>query len=146
MDGHSGSIGFISSMSRNFCGGCNRLRLTHDGNLKVRFACLVAVVMSIPSQMYWLICSLWSSVNLEIVVTCAWNYQLWFVSTISPFLCETTEISINLLKWSIFVAVQFSIYLQLISIKCHHFTSRIKQFTNPQMLTMESSQICLLDF
>ncbi|KAL5259407.1 hypothetical protein ACHWQZ_G009749 [Mnemiopsis leidyi] len=35
VDGHVGSIGFISSMSRNFCGGCNRLRLTHDGNLKV---------------------------------------------------------------------------------------------------------------
>ncbi|XP_063679653.1 uncharacterized protein LOC134815106 [Bolinopsis microptera] len=35
VEGHSGSIGFISSMSRNFCGGCNRLRLTHDGNLKM---------------------------------------------------------------------------------------------------------------
>jgi len=32
---HVGSVGFISSMSRNFCGGCNRLRLTHDGNLKM---------------------------------------------------------------------------------------------------------------
>lgn len=32
---HVGTVGFISSMSRNFCGGCNRLRLTHDGNLKV---------------------------------------------------------------------------------------------------------------
>lgn len=30
-----GSIGFISSMSDNFCSGCNRLRLTSDGNLKV---------------------------------------------------------------------------------------------------------------
>eukprot|EP01039_Chlorochromonas_danica_P001297 gene1296-1416_t len=30
-----GRIGFISSMSSNFCGGCNRLRLTADGKLKV---------------------------------------------------------------------------------------------------------------
>lgn len=30
-----GSIGFISSMSDNFCSGCNRLRLTSDGQLKV---------------------------------------------------------------------------------------------------------------
>lgn len=30
-----GAIGFITSMTDNFCGGCNRLRLTADGNLKV---------------------------------------------------------------------------------------------------------------
>lgn len=30
-----GSIGFIASMTNDFCAGCNRLRLTHDGNLKV---------------------------------------------------------------------------------------------------------------
>lgn len=30
-----GSIGFISSMSENFCSGCNRLRITADGQLKV---------------------------------------------------------------------------------------------------------------
>lgn len=30
-----GSIGFISSMSDNFCSGCNRLRITSDGQLKV---------------------------------------------------------------------------------------------------------------
>ena len=33
--GYQGSIGFISSMSDNFCGGCNRIRLTADGNLKI---------------------------------------------------------------------------------------------------------------
>ena len=31
----SGSVGFITSMTENFCGSCNRLRLTADGNLKV---------------------------------------------------------------------------------------------------------------
>ncbi len=31
----AGSIGFITSMSDHFCGTCNRLRLTADGNLKV---------------------------------------------------------------------------------------------------------------
>ncbi|MDZ4700868.1 MAG: GTP 3',8-cyclase MoaA [Rhodothermales bacterium] len=32
---YAGSVGFISSMSEHFCGGCNRLRITADGNLKV---------------------------------------------------------------------------------------------------------------
>ncbi|MEE6473572.1 hypothetical protein FKM82_010089 [Ascaphus truei] len=30
-----GQIGFITSMSEHFCGSCNRLRITADGNLKV---------------------------------------------------------------------------------------------------------------
>lgn len=30
-----GSVGFISSMTDNFCSGCNRLRITSDGHLKV---------------------------------------------------------------------------------------------------------------
>lgn len=30
-----GQFGFITSMSEHFCGSCNRLRLTADGNLKV---------------------------------------------------------------------------------------------------------------
>lgn len=33
--GWRGQVGFITSMSENFCGSCNRLRLTADGNLKV---------------------------------------------------------------------------------------------------------------
>ncbi|RWS23406.1 molybdenum cofactor biosynthesis protein 1-like protein, partial [Leptotrombidium deliense] len=33
--GFKGRIGFITSMSNNFCGTCNRLRITADGNLKV---------------------------------------------------------------------------------------------------------------
>ena len=33
--GFSGKIGFITSMTHNFCGTCNRLRITSDGNLKV---------------------------------------------------------------------------------------------------------------
>ncbi|TRY55296.1 hypothetical protein DNTS_013454 [Danionella cerebrum] len=33
--GFSGKFGFITSMSDNFCGSCNRLRITADGNLKV---------------------------------------------------------------------------------------------------------------
>ena len=36
MDGFSGQVGFITSMSEHFCGSCNRMRLTADGNLKVR--------------------------------------------------------------------------------------------------------------
>ena len=32
---HMGRVGFISSMTDHFCGTCNRLRITADGNLKV---------------------------------------------------------------------------------------------------------------
>lgn len=32
---HIGRVGFISSMTDHFCGTCNRLRITADGNLKV---------------------------------------------------------------------------------------------------------------
>ena len=38
--GYTGNIGFISSMSDHFCSSCNRLRLTADGQIKVRvFQC-----------------------------------------------------------------------------------------------------------
>ncbi|XP_040574068.1 molybdenum cofactor biosynthesis protein 1 [Lepeophtheirus salmonis] len=33
--GYKGTIGFITSMTNDFCGSCNRLRLTADGHLKV---------------------------------------------------------------------------------------------------------------
>ncbi|XP_028393493.1 GTP 3',8-cyclase, mitochondrial-like [Dendronephthya gigantea] len=33
--GYAGQIGFVTSMSEHFCGSCNRLRITADGNLKV---------------------------------------------------------------------------------------------------------------
>ncbi|KAL4809292.1 hypothetical protein BDV18DRAFT_78188 [Aspergillus unguis] len=33
--GFQGRVGFITSMTHNFCGTCNRLRITSDGNLKV---------------------------------------------------------------------------------------------------------------
>lgn len=33
--GFKGRIGFITSMTNHFCGTCNRLRVTADGNLKV---------------------------------------------------------------------------------------------------------------
>lgn len=36
--GYRGSFGFISSMSDHFCGSCNRLRLTADGQIKVMFS------------------------------------------------------------------------------------------------------------
>jgi cyclic pyranopterin phosphate synthase len=33
--GFNGRVGFITSMTDDFCGSCNRLRITSDGNLKV---------------------------------------------------------------------------------------------------------------
>lgn len=33
--GFQGQVSFITSMSDHFCGTCNRLRITADGNLKV---------------------------------------------------------------------------------------------------------------
>lgn len=35
ISGFRGRIGFITSMTDHFCGSCNRLRITSDGNLKV---------------------------------------------------------------------------------------------------------------
>eukprot|EP00300_Choanocystis_sp_HF-7_P025736 c27886_g1_i1.p1 GENE.c27886_g1_i1~~c27886_g1_i1.p1 ORF type:complete len:370 (+),score=74.36 c27886_g1_i1:30-1139(+) len=35
IEGHAGTLGFITSMSKHFCASCNRLRLTADGSLKV---------------------------------------------------------------------------------------------------------------
>jgi len=35
VEGHVGRVGFITSMSEHFCGTCNRIRLTADGQLKV---------------------------------------------------------------------------------------------------------------
>ncbi|XP_058793924.1 molybdenum cofactor biosynthesis protein 1 isoform X2 [Phymastichus coffea] len=35
VSGYQGQVGFITSMSENFCSSCNRLRITADGNLKV---------------------------------------------------------------------------------------------------------------
>lgn len=35
IDGHCGSVSFITSMTEHFCAGCNRLRLLADGNFKV---------------------------------------------------------------------------------------------------------------
>ncbi|CAN5727610.1 GTP 3',8-cyclase MoaA [soil metagenome] len=34
IEGHTGTVSFISSMSDSFCGSCNRLRLTADGSIK----------------------------------------------------------------------------------------------------------------
>ena len=35
IEGHSGTVSFVSSISDHFCDGCNRLRLTASGNLKL---------------------------------------------------------------------------------------------------------------
>lgn len=35
IDGHCGTVSFITSMTEHFCAGCNRLRLLADGNFKV---------------------------------------------------------------------------------------------------------------
>ncbi|MDO8549745.1 MAG: GTP 3',8-cyclase MoaA [Ignavibacteria bacterium] len=35
IEGHSGTVSFISSISDHFCDGCNRLRVTASGNLKL---------------------------------------------------------------------------------------------------------------
>lgn len=32
--GHDGTVSFVTSMTDSFCGGCNRLRVTSDGNIK----------------------------------------------------------------------------------------------------------------
>ena len=54
--GYLGRVGFITSMSNNFCGSCNRLRITADGKLKV---CLFgeesySLVDSLRSRVFYL--------------------------------------------------------------------------------------------
>ena len=34
LQGHQGTVSFVTSMTESFCGGCNRLRVTADGNIK----------------------------------------------------------------------------------------------------------------
>ncbi len=34
LQGHVGTVSFVTSMTESFCGGCNRLRVTADGNIK----------------------------------------------------------------------------------------------------------------
>jgi cyclic pyranopterin phosphate synthase len=43
INGHKGSVSFVTSMTSNFCGGCNRLRVLADGALKVGLAVQVEV-------------------------------------------------------------------------------------------------------
>lgn len=51
LPGGAGRVGFITSMSEHFCGTCNRLRITADGNLKVRpCSCSTAVVVVLLSD------------------------------------------------------------------------------------------------
>ena len=49
--GFEGTFGFITSMSQHFCGGCNRLRLTADGNIKVRCVHVTIAVWCIASPL-----------------------------------------------------------------------------------------------
>ncbi|VDM59928.1 unnamed protein product [Angiostrongylus costaricensis] len=46
IEGFVGRFGFITSMSEHFCGTCNRLRITADGNLKVCDISLSLVLFS----------------------------------------------------------------------------------------------------
>ena len=48
--GFSGQLGFVTSMSEHFCGSCNRLRITADGNLKVPLCYDFAAFICIDSQ------------------------------------------------------------------------------------------------
>jgi cyclic pyranopterin phosphate synthase len=34
VEGHAGTVGFVTSMTDSFCAGCNRIRLTADGQIK----------------------------------------------------------------------------------------------------------------
>ena len=43
--GAVGKIGFISPLGESFCGGCNRLRLTSDGNLRPCLLCDIELAL-----------------------------------------------------------------------------------------------------
>jgi len=52
VDGYAGQFGFITSMSDHFCGTCNRLRITADGNLKV--SVIPSEDRAVASEKCWL--------------------------------------------------------------------------------------------
>ena len=88
IDGHVGTISFITSMTEHFCAGCNRLRLLADGNLKV---CLFG-----PSEVCWTAClatadffwfSFWSNF-LSLII---YKYQLTDPSKVKILLCLSSS-------------------------------------------------------
>ena len=44
--GFVGTVSFVTSMTKAFCGDCNRLRLMADGNLKVRLPLTLRCAMN----------------------------------------------------------------------------------------------------
>lgn len=79
--GFQGQLGFISSMSDNFCGSCNRLRITADGNLKVH-VCLMfpkypyAFQLAVCSVLLWvLLCLCWHAIRFVClgIQRCLWG-------------------------------------------------------------------------
>lgn len=76
--GFQGQLGFISSMSDNFCGSCNRLRITADGNLKVPVVCLMfpkhpyAFQLAVCSVLLWVLLVLCSGMLLGLFV---WEFR-----------------------------------------------------------------------
>ncbi|KAM0865056.1 hypothetical protein ACQ4PT_043523 [Festuca glaucescens] len=72
IDGHVGTISFITSMTEHFCAGCNRLRLLADGNFKV---CLFG-----PSE----VCLSACFVNdLAFIATCMFSLDMFFLGIFS---------------------------------------------------------------
>lgn len=56
IDGHCGTVSFITSMTEHFCAGCNRLRILADGNFKV---CLFGPSeVCIHPSIYYFVCLL----------------------------------------------------------------------------------------
>ena len=51
-----GQIGFITSMTDNFCGTCNRIRITADGNLKVCLNSMLFLFLNICKSLLRSVC------------------------------------------------------------------------------------------
>lgn len=59
IEGHQGTVSFITSMTEHFCAGCNRLRILADGNFKVclfgpsEVNYLFPVIQSLSALLNW---------------------------------------------------------------------------------------------
>lgn len=65
INGHLGTVSFITSMTEHFCSGCNRLRLLADGNFKV---CLFGPSEVRISSLLYFLCTLSCVNSLRFIV------------------------------------------------------------------------------
>lgn len=93
VEGHQGTVSFITSMTQHFCSGCNRLRLMADGNLKVcLFGPSEASLFEYFSQLFLMWSSHIQSDNLNArCFTCRLVYEMQFAVVLENQNCSRSS-------------------------------------------------------